>query len=113
VRTRSVLAYNADIAMTYCLHMHAFVYSQVYKFATREVPNVLTEALNNAGLTVDDVDFLLLHQANIRIMEAVAQRLGIPMEKVLLTTIHIYKCVYIYIYISLYICILNSKCGTV
>jgi 3-oxoacyl-[acyl-carrier-protein] synthase III len=63
------------------------MYTQVYKFATREVPNVLSEALTNAGLTVDDVDFLLLHQANIRIMEAVAQRLGIPMEKVLLILI--------------------------
>jgi 3-hydroxy-3-methylglutaryl CoA synthase len=90
--------HTLSILPTYCLHLHAFVYSQVYKFATREVPNVLTEALTNAGLTVDDVDFLLLHQANIRIMEAVAQRLGIPMEKVLLT-IHIYKCVYIYIHI--------------
>ncbi|KAI2505346.1 3-Oxoacyl-[acyl-carrier-protein (ACP)] synthase III [Fragilaria crotonensis] len=39
--------------------------------------------LDAAGMTVDDVDWLLLHQANIRIMEAVATRLGIPMEKVI------------------------------
>lgn len=56
---------------------------EVYKFATREVPEVLSEALQTAGMTVDDVDFLLLHQANIRIMETVAKRLGIPMEKVI------------------------------
>jgi 3-oxoacyl-[acyl-carrier-protein] synthase-3 len=56
---------------------------EVYKFATREVPNVLKEALDSAGLTVDDVDHLLLHQANIRIMEIVAKRLGIPFEKVI------------------------------
>jgi len=56
---------------------------EVYKFATREVPEVIEEALANAGLTTDDVDHLLLHQANIRIMEIVAQRLGIPMEKVI------------------------------
>lgn len=56
---------------------------EVYKFATREVPEVLSEALKAAGMTVDDVDFLLLHQANIRIMETVAKRLGIPMEKVI------------------------------
>ena len=55
---------------------------EVYKFATREVPEVIEEALANAGLTTADVDHLLLHQANIRIMEIVAQRLGIPMEKV-------------------------------
>ncbi len=35
---------------------------EVYKFATREVPVVITEALDAAGLTVDDVDWLLLHQ---------------------------------------------------
>lgn len=56
---------------------------EVYKFATREVPKVLEEAIAEAGLTVDDVDWLLLHQANIRIMEVVANRLGLPMEKVI------------------------------
>ncbi|CAM9601589.1 unnamed protein product [Chrysoparadoxa australica] len=56
---------------------------EVYKFATREVPAVLREALDAAGMEAEQVDWLLLHQANIRIMEAVAQRLGIPMEKVI------------------------------
>ena len=45
---------------------------EVYKFATREVPAVLEEALANAGLGVEEVDWLLLHQANIRIMEVCA-----------------------------------------
>ena len=57
---------------------------EVYKFATREVPKVLKEAIEKAGMTVDDIDWLLLHQANIRIMETVASRLGIPMEKVIM-----------------------------
>ena len=56
---------------------------EVYRVATREVPRVLKEAIDAADLTVDNVDWLLLHQANIRIMETVAQRLGIPMEKVI------------------------------
>jgi 3-oxoacyl-[acyl-carrier-protein] synthase-3 len=56
---------------------------EVYKFATREVPKVITEALEAAEMTADDIDWLLLHQANIRIMETVASRLGIPMEKVI------------------------------
>ena len=56
---------------------------EVYKFATREVPKVLEEALEEAGVKVEDVDWLLLHQANIRIMEIVAKRLGMPFEKVL------------------------------
>jgi 3-oxoacyl-[acyl-carrier-protein] synthase-3 len=56
---------------------------EVYKFATREVPKVINEALEAADMKVEDVDWLLLHQANIRIMETVAGRLGLPMEKVI------------------------------
>jgi len=56
---------------------------KVYSFATREVPIVIQEALDHAGISVDEVDHLLLHQANIRIMEVVADRLGVPMEKVI------------------------------
>ena len=56
---------------------------KVYAFATREVPTVLEEALVQAGITIDQVDHLLLHQANIRIMETVAERLGISMDKVI------------------------------
>lgn len=56
---------------------------EVYKFATREVPAVLEECLESAKLTVDDIDWLLLHQANIRIMDSVADRLGIPREKII------------------------------
>jgi len=55
----------------------------VYKFATREVPRVVSEALEEANMTPDDVDWLLLHQANIRIMETVAKRLKIPSEKII------------------------------
>jgi len=56
---------------------------EVYKFAVNEVPEVVSEALRNAGLQPQDVDWLLLHQANIRIMEHAADVLGIPMDKVL------------------------------
>ncbi len=47
------------------------------------MPVVVKEAIDNAGLTTDDVDWLLLHQANIRIMEHASKELNIPMEKVL------------------------------
>lgn len=56
---------------------------EVYKFATREVPVVLQEALDAANMKPDDIDWLLLHQANIRIIEIVAERLGVPMKKVI------------------------------
>ena len=47
-----------------------------------QVPVVIEEALANAGLEVSQVDWLLLHQANIRIMDVVADRLGLPSSKV-------------------------------
>lgn len=56
---------------------------EVYKFAVNEVPDVIAEALRNAGLKASDLDWLLLHQANIRIMEHASQVLGVPMSKVL------------------------------
>jgi len=56
---------------------------EVYKFATGRVPEVLAEALVNAGVKADEIDWLLMHQANIRIMETVAKKLGVPMDKVI------------------------------
>jgi len=57
--------------------------AEVYKFAVNEVPDIVNEALKNSGLTIKDVDWLLLHQANIRIMEHASEVLGIPMSKVI------------------------------
>jgi 3-oxoacyl-[acyl-carrier-protein] synthase III len=56
---------------------------EVYRFAVKRVPEVIEKALHRASLTTDKVDWLLLHQANQRILDAVAQRLGIPPEKVI------------------------------
>merc|ERR1740123_2980235 len=56
---------------------------EVFKFATTRVPEVISEAIDNAGISVDEVDWLVMHQANIRIMQTVAKKLGIPMEKVI------------------------------
>ena len=57
---------------------------QVYKYAVRKMSEVCVSLLERNGLTPDDVDVLLLHQANGRIVNAVAQRLGIPSEKAVL-----------------------------
>ncbi|BAZ16107.1 3-oxoacyl-[acyl-carrier-protein] synthase III [Calothrix sp. NIES-4071] len=56
---------------------------EVYRFAAQKVPEVIDKALFRANITVDNVDWLLLHQANQRILDAVAQRLGIPDDKVI------------------------------
>ena len=55
---------------------------EVYKFAVKKVPEVIEKALFRANLTSADIDWLLLHQANQRILDAVAKRLNIPEEKV-------------------------------
>ena len=55
----------------------------VYRFAVQRVPEVIDKALFRAGLSVDQVDWLLLHQANQRILDAVAERLNIPPHKVI------------------------------
>ena len=54
----------------------------VFKHAVTKFPEVIREALDAAGYTVDDLDLLIPHQANLRITEAVAEKLNLPMEKV-------------------------------
>jgi 3-oxoacyl-[acyl-carrier-protein] synthase-3 len=54
---------------------------EVYKFAVRTVPQAISEALEQAKLPADEVDYFILHQANLRIIESVAKRLRQPMEK--------------------------------
>jgi 3-oxoacyl-[acyl-carrier-protein] synthase-3 len=61
---------------------------EVYRFAVKRVPEVIEKALHRANITVDQVDWLLLHQANQRILDAVAQRLGIPTHKVISNMAH-------------------------
>jgi 3-oxoacyl-[acyl-carrier-protein] synthase-3 len=56
---------------------------EVYRFAVKRVPEVIEKALFRAELTVDQIDWLVMHQANQRILDAVADRLGIPGEKVI------------------------------
>ena len=61
---------------------------EVFKFVSRKVPGSLAAVLDAAKLKAEDVDWLLMHQANKRIIDAVAERLQIPQEKVR----RIYRC---------------------
>ena len=54
---------------------------EVYRFATRRVPQCIEEALSDAGLAVPDIDLFVLHQANARIIDAVAKRLHADRDK--------------------------------
>lgn len=53
----------------------------VFKFAVNSIEEVTMAVLEKAGLTLDDIDWFVPHQANGRIMTAAAQRLGQPIEK--------------------------------
>ncbi|WP_318502517.1 beta-ketoacyl-ACP synthase III [Bacillus sp. T3] len=55
---------------------------EVYKFAVRQMPESSLHAIDKAGLKKEDVDFLIPHQANIRIIDAARERLGLAQEKV-------------------------------
>lgn len=56
---------------------------EVFKFAVRTCGDGSLEALQESGLSLGDINFLIPHQANTRIIEAAAKRLELPMEKVL------------------------------
>lgn len=69
---------NFDHRLT-CLHMNG---NEIFKHAVRFMGDAALKVVNDAGLTPDQVDLLVPHQANIRIIKATARRLGIPMERV-------------------------------
>ncbi len=54
---------------------------EVFKFATRVMGEATLQAIERAGLTLDDIDLLIPHQANLRIIQLAARHLGLPMEK--------------------------------
>jgi len=56
--------------------------AQVFKFAVRTVAEATRQAVCNAGLTVDDIDLMIPHQANLRIISSAAEALGMPAGKV-------------------------------
>ena len=57
----------------------------VYRTAVRVLAECAHEALNHSGKTVADIDWLVPHQANIRILNTTADKLGLPMSKVVTT----------------------------
>lgn len=54
---------------------------EVYRFAVRVLPDALTKAFDANGVKAADVDHVVCHQANLRIVESVLDRVGIPMER--------------------------------
>jgi len=64
-----------------CIQMQG---REVFRFATRVMIDSATRLLHEAGLTVDDVDLLVAHQANERILDHAVEKLEIPREKVVM-----------------------------
>jgi 3-oxoacyl-[acyl-carrier-protein] synthase-3 len=54
----------------------------IFNFASTEIPNAVRETLSKANLTLNHLDFLVPHQANLRILEKASQNLNFPLEKV-------------------------------
>jgi 3-oxoacyl-[acyl-carrier-protein] synthase-3 len=59
--------------------------NEVYKVAVNTLGQLVTETLNANNISKDQLDWLIPHQANIRIIEAIAKRLNLPMERVIVT----------------------------
>ena len=54
---------------------------EVFQFAVKRVPEVIREALELNDCSIDEIDYFVVHQANRRIIESVAKRLGVDAEK--------------------------------
>ena len=55
----------------------------VYKYVMQKIPAVIKKTLEEANLTIDDIDYFIPHQANLRMIEALTTRIKIALEKVL------------------------------
>ena len=58
---------------------------EVFRHAVTNLANVMTETLDAAGLSAADVAWVIPHQANLRILEGTAKKLGLPLERVVVT----------------------------
>lgn len=65
------------------MHRPSMQGREVFKHAAVRMPQAVREALDANGLTIDDIDLFIPHQANLRISQAVQKALGLPDEKVL------------------------------
>lgn len=59
--------------------------NQVFRHAVEKLASTATLAMERAGVTAEDIDWIVPHQANIRIIQGTAKKLGLPMERVVVT----------------------------
>ncbi len=62
-------------------HYIHFRGKEVFKLAINNITSMILETVNKNGLTIEDIDLIIPHQSNLRIIEATMEKLGLPMEK--------------------------------
>lgn len=82
---------------------------EVFKFAVRAMPEAVLRLIEKSGYMLSDIDYLIPHQANIRIIESAAKRLGISMDKVGITLDKYGNMSSASIPVTLYECLVNNK----
>lgn len=73
---------SGDIQDSPYLHMDG---QAVYKFAVKALARIALEVMDKSGLLPTDIDWIIPHQANLRIIESTARHLNVPMDKVIVT----------------------------
>ncbi len=81
----SILMTDGGVASTQTAGFATMVGKEVFKHAVEKMSDVVESVLNKSGYTQDDINWLIPHQANARILSAVAKKLDFPMEKVAVT----------------------------
>ncbi len=74
--------YNSGVSRQNAIHMQG---AEVFKLAVTKLAEIVDETLTAKGLTQSDVDWLVPHQANLRLIQATAKKLHFPMTRVIVT----------------------------
>lgn len=75
---------DANLSLPFQINKFSFLEmngSEVYKYAVSAVPDAINTACQKAGINVDDIKMIIPHQANIRIIQTMSKKLGVPIEK--------------------------------
>ncbi|CUH39680.1 3-oxoacyl-[acyl-carrier-protein] synthase 3 [Jannaschia seosinensis] len=84
-RYREILQVSGGVSASQTTGHLMMAGKEVFRHAVEKLAQTTTDVLNKAGVTTGDVDRVIPHQANIRIITKTAQKLGLPMDKVVVT----------------------------
>lgn len=84
-RYRDLLYVNGGVSQTQSTGVLVMEGPELFRHAVEKLAQTAETALHKVGLTHDDLDWIVPHQANIRIIQSTARRLGVSMERVIVT----------------------------